>query len=304
MSSASTSTARCDWNRHDVQELHGLPSRAGPRRRRQRQPDVARAVPGAGGTHRSGAADQLDRSTTSTTSPTTVATTTHPAPGTGMHDVITGDSSNNALSGLGGNDTLIGGAATIPSTAAGDDPLTDEAGNDSYIVGNVGDMGTDTFVEAASRRHRHGEGLRSHLHAGDQCREPGADRQRQHQRHRQQWLGQQDHRQHRRQQALLGLNGNDTLDGGSGNDTLVGGFGRRARRQRRGRSCRLANCACTDTVRSSIDFFLCWALTDREPGAHGRGRYRRRPATGSRQYDHRQLRQQSCSMGLPEPMGC
>ena len=77
---------------------------------------------------------------------------------------------DNVITGNSGNNMLDGGAAP---THGGD-------GNDIYVVDNAGDVVT----EAAQRRHRHGAVV-DHLHARRQCREPDADRQRQHQRHRQ-----------------------------------------------------------------------------------------------------------------------
>ena len=85
-----------------------------------------------------------------------------------LDNVITGNSGNNVLNGGAGNDTL-------------------------YPCDNAGDVVT----EAAQRRHRHGAVV-DHLCARRQCREPDADRQRQHQRHRQR-ARQHHHRQQRQQ---------------------------------------------------------------------------------------------------------
>ena len=89
------------------------------------------------------------------------------------------------------------------------------AGNDTYVVDNVGDVVTET----ARRRHRHGA-VDGHLHARRQCREPDADRQRRHQRHRQR-ARQRHHRQRRQQHRSTAAPAPTRMVGGAGNDTYV-----------------------------------------------------------------------------------
>ena len=88
--------------------------------------------------------------------------------------------------------------------------MTGGAGNDTYVVDDAGDIVT----EGAERRHRHGAVV-GQLHARRQCREPDLDRQRRHQRHRQQ----------RSPTRITGNTGDNTLDGGAGADSMSGGAG-------------------------------------------------------------------------------
>ena len=97
--------------------------------------------------------------------------------GSSVRDILTGDSGDNRIDGGAGNDTMTGGL-----------------GNDTYVVDNAGDVVT----EHRQRGHRHGPVVARRLHLGGQCREPDADRHRQHQRHRQR-LRQRHHRQQRQQ---------------------------------------------------------------------------------------------------------
>ena len=60
------------------------------------------------------------------------------------------------LIGLGGNDTLNGGA--------GADTMVGGTGNDTYVVDNVGDVVDETGGE----RHRHGAGV-DRLQPADRC---------------------------------------------------------------------------------------------------------------------------------------
>ena len=119
------------------------------------------------------------------------------ATGNTLDNTLTGNAGNNILDGGAGNDTLIGGA-----------------GNDTYVVDSAGDVVTESSNEGTDTVQSQRQ-----LHAGRQCREPDADRHRQHQRHRQhadQHADRQRRQQHagRRQPAT-------TRWGGAGNDTYV-----------------------------------------------------------------------------------
>ncbi len=108
--------------------------------------------------------------------------------GTGntLDNVITGNSGANALSGGGGNDTIDGGT--------GNDTMTGGTGDDLFFVNSS----SDVVTEASGEGTELGAKLRN-LYPRQQCREPDADRSRQHQWDRQH-VGQHHRRQYRKQQ--------------------------------------------------------------------------------------------------------
>ncbi|MEI6643365.1 MAG: DUF4347 domain-containing protein [Novosphingobium sp.] len=130
--------------------------------------------------------------------------------GTGVDNVLVGNSAANTLVGLGGNDSLDGGA--------GDDTLIGGAGDDRYTIDSTGDLivespgeGNDTVsasvtytlvddaenltLTGAAAISGTGNAVTNVLVGNDAAN------------------------------TLIGLGGNDTLNGGKGADTLVGGEG-------------------------------------------------------------------------------
>src|SRR5262249_8029123 len=117
-------------------------------------------------------------------------------------DTLTGDGSANALTGGAGNDALNGGA--------GGDAMAGGLGNDRYVVGNAGDVvtesageGTETLSTARASYKRSDDveivvfsGVGGFVGTGNALNN-----------------------------TITGGTGNDTLEGGLGNDVLAGGLG-------------------------------------------------------------------------------
>ena len=68
--------------------------------------------------------------------------------GNSLNNIITGNTGNNILSGLAGNDTLTGSSGNDTLDGGLDaDSMAGNAGNDTYIVDNVGDLVTENLNE-------------------------------------------------------------------------------------------------------------------------------------------------------------
>ncbi len=140
--------------------------------------------------------------------------------GTSAANTLTGGTTNDAIFGFGGNDTLIGNAAAdILDGGTGNDRMTGGLGNDIYVVDSTRDVttealnsGTDSVYSSVSRTlganiehlnltgvtalNGNGNALANKLTGNDG------------------------------NNTLRGLDGNDNLRGGLGNDSLAGGNGK------------------------------------------------------------------------------
>lgn len=128
------------------------------------------------------------------------------------NDRLTGDLSDNALTGNGGADTLDGGSG-------GNDLLTGGAGDDLFVIGNVGDKaveregeGVDT-VRSAVSYSLDGQAIEKLVLVGAALDGFGNELA-------------NTLTGNGRGNRLFGLGGNDALSGGAGFDTLAGGGGK------------------------------------------------------------------------------
>ena len=131
--------------------------------------------------------------------------------GNDLSNLIVGNSGNNTLDGGGGADILNGGLGTdILNGGLDADILRGGAGNDTYLVDNVGDIvqenageGTTDLIKSSVSYTLSSEVERLTLTGPDNINATGnaADN------------------------ILTGNNGNNVLDGGAGNDTMAGGVG-------------------------------------------------------------------------------
>ncbi|MEG4321850.1 MULTISPECIES: calcium-binding protein [unclassified Microcoleus] len=148
--------------------------------------------------------------------------------GNSLKNLMVGNGENNALLGLAGNDTLLGNAGDDQlSGSDGNDSMVGGIGNDTYGVDDIGDLvvedaesGTDSIIATINYTLRANvenlyldgnatSGVGNNLNNFIGLANTGSDR-----------LGASE-----RNLALLGKDGDDTLEGSSGNDLLHGGTG-------------------------------------------------------------------------------